>query len=310
MDAPSTGGFVPGGRIFAVDGNHEEWDPHGAPEISNPFEGDSVFSNRDVIYLGPPGSGANWHNNQIYVRVALNEWPNLQPWFPNQDSIVIEQRFRGSFSSFQAMRLNTPYNPNWALPWRGQFLGGEPSVPLSDAILVKEEGPKDIGGGLGEVYRRFASVPKTRSIVEEFTYNYIGLSDPTGGETVRPRIAQTVFSRLQYDFFVFDDFPVLATPLFPAGNRLDSTTGLYPPGMILNAQKYYGASAYSEVDTLFDDDGTGLTQTNPSLTEYLAFLDQTDSGGPAAAELIAQSSRPQPWMGNIYVRITRYVEAR
>lgn len=307
-DAPYTGGYLPGGRIFAVDGDYQTWQPEGAPEISNPFEGDSVFSNRDVIYLGAVGSGHNWLNNRIYVRCPLNSFPNFQPWFPNQDSIIIEQKFRGAFSSFQAMRLNTPYDPTWALPWLGQFLDGEPAVAIGNAILVKEEGPKDIGGGLGEVFRRFATIPKTRSVGEQFTYNYIGLDDPTGGSTVRPSKPQTVMSRMQFDYFLFDDFPVLATPLFPTGNRLDASTGLYPPGLILNAQKYYGPDAYSEVETLQDDIGAGATI--PSLTDYLSFLDQTDTGGPKAGELIAESSCMRPWLGNIYERATRYVEAR
>lgn len=307
-DAPYSGGFVPGGRIFAVDGDYEEWQPEGAPEISNPFDGDSVFSNRNVIYLGAAGGSTNWLG-RIYVRCPLNTFPNFQPWFPNQDSIIIEQRFRGSFSSFQAMRLNTPYDPTWALPWLGQFEDGEPSMNLGAAILVKEEGPKDIGGGLGEVFRRFATIPKTRSVGEQFTYTYIGLEDPTGGNAVRPSKPQTVMSRVQYDYFLFDDFPVLTTPLFPSGgNRLDATTGLYPPGLILNAQKYYGPDPYSEVDTLFDDTGAG--SSIPSLTQYLAFLDQTDSHGPAAGELIAEGSCMRPWLGNIYERATRYVEAR
>jgi len=298
--------------VFITDGDFDTWAPDGPPEISPiPMEGDSIFGGRDIVYLGAEGSGSNWLLNRIYIRVGLGTYPNLQPWFPNQDSIIIEQRFRGKFSTFQPMRLNTPYDPSWAEPWMGSFLDSLPSVSLSDAILVREDGPKDIGGGLGEVIRRFATIPKSRNLVEQFCYNYIGLNDPTGGTTVRPRQADVVNSRLQFDYFVFDDFPVLTTPLFPHGNRLDSTTGINPPGLLLRAQKYYGPDPYSEIDVLSDESSPGAGDaTIPSLTEYLAFLDQTDGGGPAAAELIAEASCLRQWMGNIYERITRFVEAR
>jgi len=311
-DAPFSGGFVPGGRIFAVDGDFATWSADGPPDITPvPMEGDSIFSGRDIVYLGGAGSApGNWLT-QKYVRIPLGAFPNLQPWFPNQDSIIIRQRFVGAFSTFQPMRLNTPYDPAWAEPWQGSFLDDLPSVELSDAILVREEGPRPIEGGLAEVTRIFSTIPKSRSIVEQFGYNYIGLNDRAGGTNIRPRKVKAVNSRLQFDYFVFDDFPVLSTPLFPDGNRLDSTTGINPPGLLLLAQEYYGSEPYSEVNQLEDESELGANdQTIPSLTEYIAFLDQSGSGGPSAAELVAEASCMRQYMGNIYERVTRFVQAQ
>jgi len=260
-----------------------------------------------VVYLA--GSASNWLN-LTYIRVRNGTFPNLQPWFPNQDSIVIEQKFRGAFETFQPMSLNTPYNADWAEPWQGSFLDGLPSVNLRDAILVREGALKDIGGGLAEVERHFATIPKARTLGENFSYNYPGLIDPATGESVRPPKCKIVFSRIQLDYFVFDDFPVLSSPLFPFGNRLDSSTGLYPPGLILDAQRYYGGDANSEVETLNDEDPVEEElATIPSTTEYLAFLSQTAFGGPDAAELIAETSCMRQWMGNIWERATRFVPA-
>jgi len=309
MDAPYSGGFVPGGRRFAVDGDWATWGPHGPPEISNPFEGDGVFSGRDVVYLGDAGTGDNWLG-RVYFRFPIGVSPNIQPWFPNQDSIVIEQTFRGALSTFQPMRLNTPYNPGWSEPWLGTFLDGIPSIDLSSAILVREGELKDIGGGLAEIVRRFAAIPKSRALGENFSYLYPGLIDPATAASLRPPICRIVFSRIQLDYFVFDEFPVLGTPLFPLGNRLDSTTGIYPSGLILNAQKYYGSDANSELDVLKDESSDlAGDATIPSATEYLAFMDQTNFGLAPAAELIAETSTMRQWMGNIWERATRFVPA-
>jgi len=187
-----------------------------------------------------------------------------------------------------------------------------PSASLGAAILVREDGPRDVGGGIAEVTRRFATIPKSRSTVEQFGYNYIGLNDRAGGTAVRTRKVKVVNSRLQFDYFVFDDFPILDTPLFPDGNRLDATTGINPPGLLLLPQEYYlGNSAYGEAEQLSNETSPGAgNQTIPSLDEYLAFLDQTGSGGPSAAELVAEASCLRHWMGNIYERVTRFVEAK
>jgi len=115
---------------------------------------------------------------------------------------------------------------------------------------------------------------------------------------------------------------VLSIPLFPAGIRLDGTTGLSPIGLILQAQYYYAAAdadtiaAKISTDTLNNGDGVNpATATVPSLTAYKSIA--APDGDPSlatsnglTAELVAESSTMTRYLGNIWERRTRFVIAQ
>lgn len=288
MSAPLTGGFDPGGQRFAVDGDFSVVTAVSAPRITFPFDGDSVFSDRNIVYLD---SGS-------YQQFALGVYPNLQPWSANQTAMILEQDFVVAEQYFLASHLNSLYNPIFAIGWTGEFDDGLAMAGLGGLILVKEGNPEPIGAGLVAFTARWASIPQTRNRLEQFAYNFIGFAN-------RARFSKCVNSRLQFDYFVFDDYNVLGTPLFTPGGggvRLNASTGLYPDGLILNEQRYFLLTDnYADQDELFDFDGTDGTV--PSESEYKVFIG-------SGAEIVVESSTLSQWMGNIYERRTRFVLAQ
>lgn len=310
-NAPYYGGFSPGADLFAVDGDFTFCDPAGAPEISYPLKGDSILAQNDIVIFYP--------EIPAFATVSLGTQPNIHPWSANQVAAVLEQEFIVAQEAYIPMRLNTPYDPNWGLGWQGIFPDGTPTFDLSQLILVEEGDLRDIGGGLSKLRRKFATIPQTRCETEQFSATFPGLN--TNGSVQRPQVTRNVLSRLQYDYFVFDDWGILGnTPLFPNGPRLDSSTGLYPTGLLLPAMEYfndsnietsYGIYVGTPTDTLTDGDPTDpTTATLPSATDYLGWCTGLSTANAQTAELIAESSTFDRWMGNIWVRRTRFVLAQ
>jgi hypothetical protein len=292
MNAPYTGGFDPGAQLFAVDGDFTIDTPMGLPNVSYPLMGDSIFSNRDIVYLYPTQAD--------YELVPLGTFPNLQPWSANQRAAILEQDFMVAQSAYQPFPLNTPYDISWSSGWQG-------SVDLSFFYLTKEGEQQDMGGGIVKIKRTFAALPPTRNEVEQFAYNFVGYADEQSG-TNRDPITINVLSRIQYDYFIFDDDEILDLALFPNGPRLDSTTGLYPNNFILQPQFYFansdGIAQRIFVTSLDDGDGSDpTTVTVPSFTGYTSAIAD-------GAEIIAEGSTLTRWMGNIFERRTRFVLAQ
>lgn len=291
MNAPYTGGYSPGGQLFAVDGDFTIDEPMGLPVVSYPMMGDSILSTRDIVYYDPEIPG--------YALYPLGSFPNIQPWSANQRAAILEQDFMVAQSAYVPMPLNTPYNPDWATGWNGY-------VDLSFFYLVKEGELQDMGGGIVKIKRTFATIPPTRNELEQFAYNFIGYADEATG-TTRSQTPINVLSRIQYDYFIFDDLGILGTALFPEGNRLDSSTGTYPDGLILPPQYYFtnsdGIDQLVFTTALDDGDGTDPTTTTvPSFSDYVGFIND-------GAEIIAEGSTMSRWMGNIFERRTRFILA-
>ena len=307
MDAPYFGGFSPGGVQFAVDGDFTVLAPCAPPIVSYPMKGDSVFSNLDTLTLDFT------QNPPQYINIPLGTFPNIQPWSSNQRVIVIEQEFMVAMEYWTPPPLNTPYFDGWSIGWTGQLTNGQPTEDLSAAILVEIGELEDMGQGIVKVKLRFATVPPVRNEVEQFSYVYPGLAN---WPYIKRFYYKNVNSRVQYDYFVFDDFDILGTPLFPGGNRLDGSTGLYPSGLIQLAQGYYApvANAVSQAcflnsdgalsDPPSDMSSPGSTPTNQQWFDWL--LGNTTSNG-LSPEIVAEGSTLRRWMGNIFERRTRYV---
>jgi hypothetical protein len=310
FDAPFTGGYAPGGRIFAVDGDFSEAAPHGPPEISYPMSGDSIVSNQDVIVrvedsMSPLGFK--------YTPKPVGNRQNFQPWAANQKAFVIDQRFRVAAAFYQPLPLNTPYDPAWAEPWL-DFTEGDILVPsLASAYLVKDGATRDCGGGIVEFERRFASIPPTHNETEQISLTRISFGI-IGNQYDRQPVR--VMSRLQFDYFIFDELDILNNlPLFTdlthVGVRLNSATGLRPPGLIMDAMKFYGITDSQESAVIFDATANVAAPSTPSLSEYESWMangNGTSNGLPA--EMVIEASTFNRYMGNIIERVTRFAEVQ
>ncbi len=294
-NASYAGGFSPGADLFAVDGDFTFAEPFGPPIVSNSFRGDSSVGTNDIVLLD--GTGA-------YVRIPIGSGYNIQPFAANQSAILFEQEFIVAQAYFVPMPLNTPYPLIWSIGWQNTY------VALDSCFLVEESPLEPIGGGLARLRRRFANLPPNRNEFESFTYVYPAVD--YGGSDIRLQKPLTVNSRVQNDYFVFDDLGLLpGIPLFPAGHRLDSTTGTNPVGLILPQMRFFKATANAAGNNnLLDADqplSDGPPPTVPSYTEYAGFANWGGTG--TVAEIVAEASSLQRWQGNIYERKTRFVEA-
>jgi len=292
MDAPLTGGFSPDGRRFAVDGNfHVAW-PSSAPEVYCPFEGDSQPSFYPIILLDrsidPPD----------YVSVPIGEGFNIQPENANQSAIVIEQEFMVAEEAAYQLPLNTPYDINWSVGWGNSYQN------LENCFLV-EEGPlQPVGGGIARFKRKFASLPANRNEYESYCATFPAITYDGTTSNARFGFSRIVNSRIFREFFVFDNLNLLGLPLYPAGNRINTTEPASKPVLWEEFRGFAAATnavrnyQYLDPDAALAD---GAPPTTPSKTIY--------SGWQENAEIVTESSSFERWMGNIYVRKTRFVLA-
>ena len=307
-NAPYTGGTSPGGSLFLVDGDFTIASPEGIPVISYPLKGDSILTQNDIVIFYP--------DIPAYSTVSLGTYPNIHPWAPNQNAIIVEQEFIVAQNVYQPTPLNTQYNVAFALGFQVAFHNGYPwsAVPY----LVEEGDLQDIGGGLSKFKVKFASIPPTRCELEQYSVTFPGLS--TNGSVSRPSFTRNVMTRIQYDYFIFDDLDILSTPLFTdGGNRLNASTGLYPPGLILQPTQWFANSAIQTAygqyvgtltDTLTDGDPTDpTTATLPTATLYLGWCTGLETSNGQPAEIIVEPSTMTRYLGNIWQRGTRFTVA-
>ena len=306
--APYTGGSSPGAGLFFVDGDFTIASPEGIPVISYPLKGDSILTFNDIVIFYP--------SIPVYSTVSLGTIPNIHPWAPNQNAFIVEQEFIVAQNYYQPTPLNTQYNPAWALGFKTTYHNGYPwNIP---AYLVEECELQDIGAGLSKFKARFASIPPTRCELEQYSVTFPGLS--TNGTVSRPPFTRNVMTRIQYDYYIFDDLDILVTPLFTdGGNRLNTSTGLYPPGLILqptqwfasnNIQTSYGQYVGNPTDTLNDGAPSDPSSaTLPTATLYLEWCTGLGTGNGQPAEIIVEPSTMTRYMGNIWERRTRFTVA-
>ena len=263
-----------------------ESQPDGPPGISYPFKGDSLPGTYPWYILNSAG---------IYVEVPLGQGYNIQP--PNQNALafMIEQEFMVRASSYVPMALNTNYQDWWSLGWAGP-------VDLSQALLVKEGDLKMMAGGMGKVRRHFASIPPQRNSYESFTFKFPGLNWLDGN--IRKEKSLTVNSRIQSDYFLLTDGADLPH-VFPQFTIYDTTSD--PNAVIMNL---------TVEDLQQTDPGEGYTVTILGITFSGVTVAPTPGTVPPTesyatligqAEIVAEASKLNPWMGNIYERITRFV---
>lgn len=294
MDAPYTGGTAPGGRIFAVNGNFTIASPCGAPEIYFPF-GDSTPDPFSIVILDRS------INPPAYSVLPVGTGFNVQDFTSSQATMVIEQEFMVAMAYYAPMPLNTLYDASWSVGWGLNGL----QVSVTDCFLV-EEGPLiPVGGGIVRFKRKFVNLPPNRN--EKESYNCIFPTANFGNLETRPGYSRIKNSRVFHEFFVYDNFDLLGfIPLFPAGHRLTtSVIGADSQFMNLEETKFFKATADAVINNniLGSDEAIvdGPPSTTPSWSTYKSWIGNT--------EIIAEASSFNRWMGNIFVRRTRFVLA-
>lgn len=247
-----------------------------------------------------------------------SDWTTAKPFGPQRNCIpfdgdntvyYFEEDYTISLASFAVILLNTPH------PVRGTF------------ILVKETEPQPVG-----VYdvvkwtRTYAITPNTRSEFSSMVYPFIGYTGyiaATGGTLTsnvpgRKPFSRTVNCRIQYDYFFAGTGGAYLTPsAIPVNQqqlyyfRIGSITN---PGGVLTWTATYTLGSANDISQgsptqyLVDTTGTyappnSIVPCVPTRTAYMALVS-------AGSEIIAEPSSLSRWMGNIWVRTTKYVIAQ
>lgn len=192
---------------------------------------------------------------------------------------IIEQDFMILGSSFSPLALNTPH------------------ATVTSAYLVEEAPSFDVGGGILQWTRRYATVPATRSDYESFSYRFPGYlgsltppysqyygDDPIG----RDPTVLVVPSRLEYKYALCATGETYTTP------------ALFYAAQGVPAQQWaVNTNPDARVDYLFDG---SPSESDPTLTAYQALV-------AAGTEIVAEDSKINRYLGNIYEIVTRYVVA-
>lgn len=193
---------------------------------------------------------------------------------------ILEQDYQQGIDDFVPLDLNTPH----------------PDFPTF--YLIAETEIQNLGAGLGQWTRRYATLPAARDDYETFAYRFPGLlgaynppynqywvNDPGDGRDPR---TDTVNSRLAYEYFLIGPGQTYTAagdiPIIPA----QQYTLVGNDNVVIN---------YLLAAGVYPDDST------PTKEDYLAMI-------AAGTELVAEDSRVERWQGNIFQRVTRYVKAK
>jgi hypothetical protein len=235
---------------------------------------------------------------------------------------VFTQEFMQLEANFAPLALNTPHGT------------------LTDYLLVAESERVAIGGGLVRWLRTYAKVPASFAKYEQFAMSYPGLMTYTVSgvnQLGRAAFTRSVLSMLAYDFFIVDtslsadappkykavsNIPVIPQMAFCLADSTgsDAWGGVNYPVQLLTSDAtltstlpYYGSSDsgnswdYRRMMKDARTNGWAATKTVLSIDASTGVVSRGSSiwGGLLPAE----ESKLTQWMGNIYVRVTRYVKA-
>lgn len=187
---------------------------------------------------------------------------------------IIEQDFMQAFDDFAPLALNTEHPDD------------------EDAFLVEETPLQDMGGGVARWTRRYSTIPAVRDEPVNLSYNFIGYAGQflVGAEEVtgRERETRKVVGRAHHEYFLCATGETYTTPQSIP---------------VLPAQKYLAvAGGDLHTDWLRDSPPFDL-DSSPSRATYEGWV-------TAGTEFIAEDSNVDPYLGNIYVRVTIYVKAQ
>lgn len=199
---------------------------------------------------------------------------------------VLRQKFQQLLANFSALSLNTAH-PDYLT-----------------YVLVSEDDKRDVTGLVTEWMRTYAQKPaEYNEPGGNYSYNFIGFYGTFGvNETTvtgRDRFTRSVPVEIVRTFYLIGD---ITDPDNPA----DYATWQEIP-IIPMTRYYYGSNPNLDVDFLADSPPFTVA-TIPSRTEYEALI-ATDAAAAGSFSIVAEPSTVSRWMGNIYMRETRYVKA-
>lgn len=187
---------------------------------------------------------------------------------------VLDQDYIQLFANYTANTLNSAHPDN------------------ANAYLVQIGPLSDLGAGVARWTETYAAKPPDHSEYETFAYRFIGFSgvltpngvDPTGREP----FTRTVLSRLEHKYY----------RIFSVGGDYTSVSQI----PLLSEQEYVWAD-YTTIQTNYIGDAPPFDYaTSPDRTTY-------DGWVANGTEFCVEGSRLSRWMGNIWMRQTRYVVA-
>lgn len=203
---------------------------------------------------------------------------------------IVEQDFMVAYGSYTPLALDTAH------------------ATVGTAYLVRESSPTQVGNGIIQFTRVYATVPASRDEFESFSYTFPGLwstdGNPpynqywtSGADGGRDPFSDKVVSRLRYEYFhcktgatyeTPDEIPVLQ------GLEISLTT-----------------NADARMEYLLPE-GEFAADTVPSREDWETLAAGGTGLGTGAndGEFIAEDSTIEPYMGNIWCRITRYIKAK
>ena len=203
---------------------------------------------------------------------------------------VISQDYMQTFADYTAPTISTAH---------GTF---------STAYLVGDSELQDIGGGIARFTREWATIPAVRNEWGTWGYQFPGYYSVSAGPTpysqyfyvngnARDPFTLTAKSRMYHEYFLCKAGQTYATP------------DLIP---VIDAQVWSMVTNTNARILYLIPTGTFGTDSNPTLEAYLALVAGGAGFGTGAAvgEFVAEASTVDRYMGEIYVRITRYVRSR
>lgn len=187
------------------------------------------------------------------------------PFERDLTAFIEEQRYMILKANFARLALSTPH------------------PTIATAFLVQETDLQNLGSGLVEWTRRYATVPATRSEYESYAVTFPAIYDAVGSDSYRTLpLSLKVAARVEFAYY-----HVGVDVAYPTVEDIPLVERFSP---------LYSASIDAEVDFV-------NPSTVPTATEYLAMVAAED-------EIAVEDSELHPWLGNIYERVTRYVKAR
>lgn len=215
-------------------------------------------------------------------------WRKSFPIPGDNTSFIVEEDVMVLFANFTPLALNTAH---------GTF---------ATAYLVSESPLEDLGGGVARYTRTYAQIPASRDEFPTMTVDFPGLKGAANppydqywvvsDDGCDPK-SESVTVRVRYDYFLCAAGQTFATPdditLYPkqpftlVGNDNVVVTHLLPAGV------YWSDSVPTKEDWISLKAGGGGIGT-----------------GANAGEFIAEKSKIERYMGNIYFRMTTYAKAQ
>jgi hypothetical protein len=252
---------------------------------------------------------------------------------------AFDQDFEVALSAFPIASKNTPSS---AIGSAGN--GNLLNPGDANAILTGYSQPSPTGAGMGRFSAEFARVPASWDDVKSLPFAYPGFVFALNQQG-RPNFTEKVNTRLHYDYFVVDAagagsaaagaldsggnaIAIVTTPEAIPTNYKQYFLTVLPFGQAVppppNSQFAYQTTIIAAVGGQQANSGFFYYQTLPNLQQYLQWVANAAANGFASTawngvsnsatttdgQFIADDSWLEPYLGNIWARITPYVLAK